>query len=53
MTVDIKCETCDELLGQITKEEVTQEDIDLYLATTVCSNGHGNIQLVEVIPDDL
>lgn len=41
-TVEVKCKTCDVVVGTITKPEVTSADINKLLDQTTCSNGHSN-----------
>lgn len=40
MKVEIHCSVCAALLVVIEKEEVLQEDIDLYVEMTTCSIDH-------------
>ena len=53
MTKTILCSTCSEVLGTIVKETISDDDVALYQAQTVCSQGHGAVTLAdEVIPDE-
>jgi uncharacterized protein with PIN domain len=41
MRYDVICTICNKELVELDKEEVTQEDIDLYKATVACED-HGS-----------
>jgi hypothetical protein len=36
----IKCSTCDEVIGELDKPEIADEDVAQYKAMVTCSNGH-------------
>lgn len=50
MIAIIKCQTCNEVMGQIDKPIISQEDIDMYQSSLICSQGHSSIQIGE--PDE-
>lgn len=53
MTKTILCGTCSEVIGTLVKNEISDDDVALYQAQTVCSQGHGAVTLAEeVIPDE-
>ena len=49
-TREIKCQTCDEVIGTITKPIITDEDVSLYQQMVRCSNGHQAAALVAPEP---
>lgn len=40
MKSEIKCPTCGEVIGEIEKPVITDEDIQQYVAMFMCSQGH-------------
>lgn len=40
MIAIIKCTTCNETLGTIEKPAITQDDLEMYQASMICSQGH-------------
>jgi hypothetical protein len=40
MRVIVKCLTCDEVLGNIEKADVSDDDLSFYRQMVTCSNGH-------------
>lgn len=47
MIKQIKCTTCEEVLGKWEKEEFTPNDLELRAFTIICSSGHDTIELVD------
>ena len=48
MNYTIRCEVCSEVIGQIHKDTVSEDDREMYRQSVVCGNGHsGSIELVE------
>lgn len=50
MNIQVKCSVCNEIIGYVQKNEITQEDRELYQVSTTCSNNHENaVELIEVV----
>lgn len=47
MRAEIRCQTCNELMGTIDKPEITAEDIEKYQQMMTCSSGHSSVELIE------
>jgi len=52
MRRDIRCETCNEVMGTLAKPTITSEDIDLYRQMVTCSNGHGGVTELTEVPEE-
>lgn len=46
MKAKIQCQTCSQILGELEKEEITDEDQEQYKAMCDCDHGHQNAALV-------
>jgi hypothetical protein len=50
----IKCSVCEEHVGSVKKEQITQDDRDSYAQTTQCSSGHaGSVVLMVANEEEL
>lgn len=47
----IKCSLCDEQLGTISKQEITEEDSALYAETASCHSGHLGSAILLVVDE--
>lgn len=47
MIVSIKCRICQEVMGQIEKEVVSEQDVAEYQQMLTCSQGHTDVRLEE------
>lgn len=50
MTANILCQTCGEIMGELTKDNITQDDITLYQQMMTCSKGH-HVSTLDVTDD--
>lgn len=48
MIKTIKCSVCGEVIGQIEKNEITENDESLYRQMVTCPNGHSEAELVPI-----
>ncbi len=47
MSHQIRCETCNEIIGNVEKAQITEDDRALYRDTVTCSNGHTNSVVID------
>lgn len=52
MKKEIKCETCNEVMGTIEKDEILPFDESLYQQMSTCINGHNAAKLENIIIEE-